>query len=90
MKDGDFVLTESVAMLRYLSREKQVPVSCLVASGLVDMWTSRHVDMWTSGHVDYCSCAGGGPLVPQGQPGPGQGGRVPGVAAPGHQVTCQE
>ena len=30
MKDGDFVLTESVAMLRYLSREKQVPVSCLV------------------------------------------------------------
>ena len=24
MKDGDFVLTESVAMLRYLAREKQV------------------------------------------------------------------
>ena len=35
MKDGDFVLTESVAMLRYLSREKQVTVSYLLA---ITMW----------------------------------------------------
>ena len=48
MKDGDFVLTESVAMLRYLAREKQVKqellspnIHCLSVSIEVVVYNKR-------------------------------------------------
>ena len=37
LKDGDFVLTESVAMMRYLAREKEVTVMVTVMVAVMVM-----------------------------------------------------
>ena len=86
LKDGDFVLTESVAMLRYLAREKQVestlnvpaPTHLDLEVQLMSPGTSQPDYFWFS--------PGGRPLVPKGESRSSKSGRILGVAAPWHKV----
>ena len=81
LKDGDFVLTESVAMLRYLAREKQVESTFHVPGP-----THLDLEVQLMSPDYFWFSPGGRPLVPEGESRSGKSGRILGVAAPGHKV----